>query len=77
MSIGLIRQLELLALTVQRLAKLRVLLLITARSEFTPPWPGHAHVTTVSLTRLGRRHGAALIKQVTTGKPAERCGWTA
>jgi predicted ATPase/class 3 adenylate cyclase len=60
--------LELLALTVQRVAKLPVLLLITARPEFTPPWPGHAHVTTVSLTRLSRPYGAALIKQVTTGK---------
>src|SRR5262249_19149298 len=69
--------LELLTVTLERVPRLRVLLLITARPEFTPPWPGHAHVTTVSLTRLDRRNGAALIKQVTTGKPAERCGWTA
>jgi predicted ATPase len=43
-------------------------MLITARPEFTPPWPGHAHVTTVSLTRLNRRNGAALIERVTDGK---------
>lgn len=60
--------LELLAITLERVSRLRVLLLITARPEFTPPWPSHAHVTTVSLTRLNRRDGAALIKRVTAGK---------
>lgn len=60
--------LELLTLTLERLPRLPVLLLMTARPEFTPPWPGHAHVTTVSLTRLNRRDGAALIGRVTAGK---------
>ncbi|MCK1479726.1 class 3 adenylate cyclase/tetratricopeptide (TPR) repeat protein [Bradyrhizobium sp. LB8.2] len=60
--------LELLTMTLEQLPRLRVLLLITARPEFTPPWPGHAHVTTISLTRLNRRNGAALIERVTSGK---------
>jgi class 3 adenylate cyclase/tetratricopeptide (TPR) repeat protein len=60
--------LELLTMTLEQLPRLRVLLLITARPEFTPPWPGHAHVTTISLTRLNRRNGAALIDRVTAGK---------
>lgn len=60
--------LELLTVTLERVPRLRVLLLITARPEFTPPWPGHAHVTTVSLTRLNRHNGAALIERVTAGK---------
>lgn len=60
--------LELLTMTLEQLPRLRVLLLITARPEFTPPWPGHAHVTTISLTRLNRRNGAALIERVTAGK---------
>ena len=60
--------LELLTLNVQRVPQLRVLLLITARPEFIPPWPNHAHVTTLALTRLSRRYGAALIERVTTGK---------
>ncbi len=60
--------LELLSLVVQRTPQLPVLLLITARPEFTPPWPGHAHVTTVPLTRLDRRCGAALVERVATGK---------
>ena len=60
--------LELLTLVLERGARLRVLLLITARPEFTQPWPGHAHVTTISLTRLSRHDGAELIDRVTAGK---------
>jgi len=60
--------LELLAQVVERLPKLRVLLLMTARPDFTPPWPGHAHVSTLLLTRLSHRDGAALVDRVTGGK---------
>jgi class 3 adenylate cyclase/tetratricopeptide (TPR) repeat protein len=60
--------LELLTMTLEQVPQLPVLLLITARPEFTPPWPSHAHVTTISLTRLNRRDGAALIERVTAGK---------
>ena len=60
--------LELLALAVERGPELRALLIITTRPEFTPPWPGHSYVTTMPLTRLGRRDGAALVEQVTAGK---------
>jgi class 3 adenylate cyclase/tetratricopeptide (TPR) repeat protein len=60
--------LELLATIVEHVPKLRVLLLITARSEFTPPWPSYSHMTTIPLTRLGRRDGAALVERVTGGK---------
>jgi class 3 adenylate cyclase/predicted ATPase len=60
--------LELLTVTVNRVPQLRVLLLITARPEFTPPWPDRAHVATVALTRLGRPEGAAIIEGITGGK---------
>ena len=60
--------LELLAAIVERVPQLRVLLLITARPEFTPSWPSYPHLTTISLTRLGRRDGAALVQRVTGGK---------
>jgi predicted ATPase/class 3 adenylate cyclase len=60
--------LELLTITLEQVQRLPVLLLITARPEFTPPWPGHAHVTTLSLTRLNRNDGAALIDRITAGK---------
>jgi class 3 adenylate cyclase len=60
--------LEHLALTVERASSIRLLLLISARPEFTPPWPGYAHVTTVSLTRLSRREGTTLITGVAQGR---------
>jgi class 3 adenylate cyclase/tetratricopeptide (TPR) repeat protein len=60
--------LELLAATVEHVPQLRVLLLITTRSEFTPPWPSYPHTTTIPLTRLDRRAGAALVERVTGGK---------
>src|SRR5215469_3739052 len=60
--------LELLTAIVDRVQRLRVLLLATARPEFTPPWPSHAHVTALSLGRLSRRECVALIDRVTAGK---------
>jgi class 3 adenylate cyclase/tetratricopeptide (TPR) repeat protein len=60
--------LELLGAIVEHVPQVRVLLLITTRSEFTPPWPSYPHTTTIPLTRLGRREGAALVERVTSGK---------
>jgi predicted ATPase/class 3 adenylate cyclase len=60
--------LELLTATVEHVPQLRVLLVVTARPEFTLPWPSYPHMTTVPLTRLGRREGAALVERVTSGK---------
>ena len=60
--------LELLAATVEHVPQLRALMLITARPEFTPPWPSYPHTTTIPLTRLGRRDGTALVLRVTGGK---------
>jgi class 3 adenylate cyclase/tetratricopeptide (TPR) repeat protein len=60
--------LELLTAIVEHVPQLRVLLLATARPEFTLPWPSYPHMTTVPLTRLGRREGAALVERVTNGK---------
>jgi class 3 adenylate cyclase len=56
--------LELLAAIVEKLPRLRALLLVTTRPEFTPPWPSYAHMTTIPLTRLGRRDGEALVARV-------------
>ena len=61
--------LELLTLTVARASTLPLLLLVTARPEFTPPWPGEAHVTTLPLARLGRRDGMTLVERSAGGKP--------
>lgn len=61
--------LELLTLMIERLPKMRILLVMTARPEFTPPWPSHAHISTVQLARFNREDGAALVERVTGGKP--------
>src|SRR6516164_4477310 len=60
--------LELLAATVEHMPQLRALLLVTARPQFTAPWPSYPHLTTIALARLGRRDGAALVLGVTGGK---------
>jgi hypothetical protein len=53
---------ELLDLTVDRVRHLPVLLAITFRPEFQPPWGGRAHVTSLALSRLGERDGEALVQ---------------
>jgi class 3 adenylate cyclase/tetratricopeptide (TPR) repeat protein len=53
---------ELLDLTVDRARHLPVLLAITFRSEFQPPWGGRSHVTSLALNRLGERDGEALVQ---------------
>jgi predicted ATPase/class 3 adenylate cyclase len=60
--------LEVLALTVERAPRFRVLVVITARPEFTSPWRGFAHVTMMPLTRLNQREGTTLVDRVTGGK---------
>jgi class 3 adenylate cyclase/predicted ATPase/DNA polymerase III delta prime subunit len=55
---------ELLDMTVDRVARLPVLLLITFRPEFVPPWTGQAHLTTLTLNRLARREGAMLVERL-------------
>ena len=61
--------LELVGLVVERVQRLPVLVLITFRPEFQPPWTGQAHVTTLTMSRLGRRQGADLVARVTGEKP--------
>ena len=60
--------LELMNLALQRVAELRVLGVMTFRPEFTPPWAGHAHVTSLSLNRLARNQGMEIIRDLTGGK---------
>jgi class 3 adenylate cyclase/tetratricopeptide (TPR) repeat protein len=61
--------LELLGLLVERVRALPVLALLTFRPEFQSPWGGEAHITTLSLTRLTRRLGAAMVERLTGAKP--------
>ena len=61
--------LEALGRTVGRLRTLGVLLIITYRPEFEPPWIGRPYVTALTLNRLGEREIAAMIDRVTGNKP--------
>ncbi len=64
---------ELLDLTVERVRSLRVLLVVTFRPDFQPPWAGQPGVSMLALNRLDRRDRAALVGQIVAGKalPAE------
>jgi predicted ATPase len=55
---------ELLDLTVDRVRSLPVLLIVTFRSEFQPPWIGQPQVTILAVNRLDRRDRTALIEQI-------------
>ena len=65
--------LELLDRIIDRARLQPVMIVITFRPEFTPPWVGQAHVTSMGLTRLGQRDAAAFVDSITGGKafPAE------
>ena len=61
--------LEALGRTVNQLKALRILLIITHRPEFEPPWIGRPYVTALNVNRLSDRAIAALINSVTGNKP--------
>ncbi|MBI1814295.1 MAG: AAA family ATPase [Deltaproteobacteria bacterium] len=53
--------LELLGHLIAQSPTARVLLLATARPDFTPPWPARSNLTTVQLARLTKRQGREMI----------------
>jgi len=59
---------ELLDLTIERARKLPVLVIVTFRPEFQPPWTGQPQVTMLALNRLDRRDRSALVAQIAGGK---------
>ena len=60
--------LELFDRIIDKIPSLRVLLIITYRPEFEPPWIGRSYVTALTLNRLGEREIAAMIDRVTGNK---------
>jgi tetratricopeptide (TPR) repeat protein len=58
-----------MASEVERVRQSPVLMLITARSEFAPPWPDYAHVTRLSMTQLDRGDAVALVKHAARAHP--------
>ena len=59
---------ELLDLTIERVRSLPVLLIVTFRPGFQPPWTGQPQVTMLALNRLDRRDRTALVEQIAGGK---------
>jgi len=59
---------ELFDILAERIRTLPVLLVITYRPEFVPPWLGQSHVTVLTLNRLGRRDNIEVIRQVANGR---------
>jgi len=60
--------LEVLNLIVDRIRKLRALLIVTFRPEFDAHWTGESHVTALSLHRLTERQIGALIDCLEDGR---------
>jgi class 3 adenylate cyclase/tetratricopeptide (TPR) repeat protein len=60
--------LELLQRITERVRQLPVMMIVTYRPEFEPPWTGESQVTSLRLSRLGRRESAELVEHVAAGK---------
>ena len=60
--------LEVFGRTVDRIATLRVLLMVTFRPEFEPPWIGRPHITPLTINRLAQREIDAMIDGVVGNK---------
>jgi predicted ATPase len=60
--------LEVIGRVVDRIANLPVLLIVTFRPEFDPPWIGQPHVTALTINRLTQRDVGAMIDRVVGNK---------
>jgi predicted ATPase len=60
--------LEVISRVVDRLRNLRVLLIVTFRPEFDPPWIGRPYVTALTINRLAQRDIEAMIDGVVGNK---------
>ena len=60
--------LEAIGRTVNRNKTLPVLLIVTFRPEFNPPWVGQSHVTSLTLNRLGTREATTIIARLVGNK---------
>jgi tetratricopeptide (TPR) repeat protein len=61
--------LDVMGVVVDAAPSTAMLIVLTYRPEFVPPWQGRGHVTAHSLTRLGKRQVTEIVRDVTGGKP--------
>ena len=60
--------LEVLTLVIDQAPTARLYVLLTFRPEFLPPWGNRAHLSQITLSRLGRSQVEAMIERVTGDK---------
>src|SRR2546422_7646259 len=60
--------LEFVGLCIEQVPTARLLLLLTCRPVFQPPWASRSYLTHLTLGRLGRAHVAQMITHHTGGK---------
>ena len=60
---------ELVGLTIEQSRNTRLLVIVSCRPEYAPPWGNHANLTRLALNRLGQRQCAELVAAVTGGRP--------
>ena len=61
--------LELLEVGIKAVEHAHVLIVVTMRPEFNPPWMSYPQVTHILLNRLSREQTVQLTRQITAGKP--------
>jgi class 3 adenylate cyclase/predicted ATPase len=61
--------LELLGLVIDQAPTAQLLLLLTARAEFRPPWAARSHLTQLTLGRLPGPQVETMVRQLTADKP--------
>lgn len=64
--------LEFLSIAIDQIKTSRILILATARPEFTPPWPLHRHTSSIAMNRLDKIEAEALVAGASGGKPLPR-----
>jgi class 3 adenylate cyclase len=64
--------LEVLTLLLEQAPTTHLLVMLTFRPDFTPPWGAHSYITQFTLNRLGRQSVEAMIGQLTAENPLPR-----
>jgi predicted ATPase len=59
---------ELISRSIEPIKSAPILLVVTFRPEFAPPWLDHSHVTMIELARLDREQAGAMVFDVSGGK---------
>ena len=61
--------LELLGLLIEQAPTVPLLIVLTFRPDFMPPWPSRSHMTPITLNRLERQHSEALVARLAGARP--------